>query len=86
MLVRVIHGTPGYADAIAALRDRGEADFSKVEGDVRAILEAVKKEGDDAVLRFISTFEKRTPKELVSTSLDELRCSRRARSTRWTRA
>ncbi len=70
MLARVIHGTPGFTDAIAALRDRGESDFSKVEADVRTILDAVKKEGDEAVLGFVSKFEKRTPKALVISPFD----------------
>jgi histidinol dehydrogenase len=70
MLVRAIHGTPGFSDAIAALRDRGDADFSKVENGVRSILEAVKKDGDEAVLRFVAEFEKRKPSSLVLRDFD----------------
>ena len=50
---------------LAALADRGEADFGKVEVTVRAILGAVKAEGDAAVLRFVREFEKRTPASLL---------------------
>lgn len=58
-------GTPELPPRLAALADRGEADFGKVEEAVRAILGAVKTEGDAAVLRFVREFEKRTPSSLV---------------------
>ncbi len=45
---------------LALLRTRGDADFAKVEGAVRSILEDVRKEGDAAVLRYVERFEKRS--------------------------
>ena len=62
MLLRVpvhLHGTASFAPALAKLHDRGDADFSKVEAQTRAILEAVRAEGDAAVLRYVAQFEKR---------------------------
>jgi len=70
MLVRAIQESSQFSEAVALLRDRGEADFSKVENEVRAILANVKKEGDDAVLRYVGEFEKRTPAKLVSSPFD----------------
>ncbi len=64
MLTRRDHGTPGYDDALAALQGRGETDSAKVEPAVREILEAVRREGDAAVLRYVERFEKRAPKTL----------------------
>ncbi|MBX3204292.1 MAG: histidinol dehydrogenase [Labilithrix sp.] len=61
---------PGFAEALAQLRDRGETDFAKVEPRVREILDAVRTEGDRAVLRFVETFERRTPKALCVRELD----------------
>ena len=70
MVRRLVHGTPGFDEALNALRDRGETDFAKVEPQVREILDAVKHEGDRAVLRFVERFERRTPKALCIRELD----------------
>ena len=70
MLSRVTFGTADFADALARLRDRGETDFAKVEPQVREILEAVRKEGDHAVLRFVERFERRSPAKLCLRELD----------------
>lgn len=64
MLARAVHGTPEFGLALARLRDRGEADFAKVEPVVREVLEAVRREGDPAVLRYVERFERRTPAAL----------------------
>lgn len=64
MFARMVHGSAEFTAALAALRDRGESDFSRVEPVVRAILDDVKKDGDDAVLRHVERLEKRTPKTL----------------------
>jgi histidinol dehydrogenase len=64
MLTRTTHGTPEFGAALARLSDRGEADFSKAEPVVREVLDAVKKEGDAAVRRYVERFEKRSPKAL----------------------
>ncbi len=66
MVRRLVHGTSGFDSALAALRDRGETDFAKVEPQVREILETVRSEGDRAVLRYVERFERRTPKALCS--------------------
>lgn len=58
-------GTAAFEPRLAALADRGEADFGKVEDAVRAILASVRTEGDAAVLRFVREFEKREPAALV---------------------
>jgi histidinol dehydrogenase len=60
MLAIATHGTPFFASKLSALRDRGETDSAKVEPAVRAILEAVRHEGDAAVLRYIERFEARS--------------------------
>jgi histidinol dehydrogenase len=61
---RFFFGTPEFTLALTTLRDRGESDSAKVEPAVRSILEAVKKEGDEAVLRFVTQFERRSPRRL----------------------
>ncbi len=65
MLLALAHGTPAFTSGLAALRDRGDTDFAKVEPVVRAILEDVRKDGDAAVLRYIERFEKRTVRSLL---------------------
>ncbi|MBN9159999.1 MAG: histidinol dehydrogenase, partial [Myxococcales bacterium] len=69
-VARLVHGTAGFDEAMARLRDRGESDFAKVEPQVREILDAVRREGDRAVLRFVERFERRTPKALCVRELD----------------
>jgi histidinol dehydrogenase len=65
-------GTAAFASALARLRVRGETDFSKVEPAVREILEAVRTEGDAAVVRYVERFERRTvvPGALVRRTYD----------------
>ena len=53
---------------LGLLRARGDADFAKVEGAVRGILEDVRKEGDAAVLRYVERFEKRSVRKLFLAS------------------
>lgn len=60
------HGTAEYKEALLRLADRGETDSAKVEPAVREILEAVRKEGDKAVLRYVAKFEQREPKPLFT--------------------
>jgi histidinol dehydrogenase len=67
---RLAHGTAAFNDALANLRDRGETDFAKVEPQVKSIVDAVRAEGDRAVLRFVEQFERRTPKSLFLRKLD----------------
>lgn len=57
----------GTAESEAALRDlagRGETDSARVEPAVREILDAVRREGDAAVLRYVARFEQREPAAL----------------------
>lgn len=70
MIPIVTHSTPEFDATFARLRDRGEADSAKVEPAVRQILEAVRREGDGAVLRFIEQFERRKPSALVIRELN----------------
>ena len=53
---------------LALLHARGDADFAKVEGAVRGILEDVRKEGDAAVLRYVERFENRSVRTLFLSS------------------
>jgi histidinol dehydrogenase len=53
---------------LALLRERGDSDFAKVEGAVRAILEDVRKDGDAAVRRYVERFEKRSVATLFLSS------------------
>ncbi len=64
------HGTSGYTEELRRLHDRGESDSAKVEPAVKEILEAVRSEGDEAVLRYVERFERRTPRALVVRDFD----------------
>jgi histidinol dehydrogenase len=52
-------GGGGYEDALRALARRGDADLLRVEGDVRAILDAVRDRGDEALRELTKRFEHR---------------------------
>jgi histidinol dehydrogenase len=62
----LVDGTPDATEALARLCARGESDFARVEPDVRAILAAVRTEGDEAVLRFAERFDRRRPAPLFA--------------------
>jgi histidinol dehydrogenase len=64
----VAHDHPSFAATLERLATRGELDFEKVEGPVRAILNDVRREGDAAVRRYVERFEKRSPAVLHRTS------------------
>ena len=66
-LARARANTPELDATLARLERRGEADLSRVEGAVREILDAVRREGDAAVLRYVERFERRTPEPLLLT-------------------
>jgi histidinol dehydrogenase len=70
MLAVFAHGTPGYAAALARLVGRGEADFAKVEPQVREILAAVRAEGDPAVRRYNERFGGRAGAALLRRDFD----------------
>lgn len=69
-LARFDHGSTEFDGALARLRERGEADFAKVEPIVREILAAVRREGDGAVHRYIERFEKRKVASLLRREYD----------------
>ncbi|HEY8429493.1 MAG TPA: histidinol dehydrogenase, partial [Sandaracinaceae bacterium] len=58
-------GTAAYDEALHALARRGDADLARVEPEVRAILDAVRERGDEAVLELTERFEGRRPARLV---------------------
>lgn len=58
-------GRPGYEDTLRALSRRGDEDLARVEPDVRAILDAVRARGDEAVLEYTERFDGRRPESLV---------------------
>lgn len=57
-------GTAEFDALMARLRRRGEVDLERVEPAVREILANVRKEGDRALLHYVTRFEKRTPARL----------------------
>jgi histidinol dehydrogenase len=63
-------GTAAYADAEAKLSRRGESDLMRVEPEVRAILEAVRTRGDEALHGYAQQFESRTIDRLVWTKAE----------------
>jgi len=69
--LRIFHdGTPEAEAELARLERRGESDFARVEPVVREILDAVRAEGDAAVLRYAERFDKRRPDPLHRTAYD----------------
>jgi histidinol dehydrogenase len=64
LLALIPYGSSSFASTLALLRDRGETDSAKVEPAVRAILDAVRKDGDVAVLASVERFEKRVVRTL----------------------
>ena len=58
-------GTPDFELALTRLERRGEADLDRVEGAVREVLAAVRREGDAAVRAFVRKFEHREVEALV---------------------
>jgi histidinol dehydrogenase len=57
----VVEGTPEFEAALAKLSVRGQSDLDRIEGSVREIVEAVRREGDAALGRYVERFEKRRP-------------------------
>jgi histidinol dehydrogenase len=62
MLAIYLEGKPDFQAALAKLETRGEADVARVEPAVRAILAAVRAEGDAAVQRYNERFGRRAPR------------------------
>ena len=70
-MIRVVHeGTPAFDAERRRLLARGSDDLAAVEADVRAILDAVRREGDAAVVRFAARFDRRVPDPLYAASYD----------------
>jgi histidinol dehydrogenase len=55
---------PEFAAVLEQLARRGDSDLTRVEPAVREILDAVRKEKDSAVRRFVEKFERRTAESL----------------------
>jgi len=66
----LLDGTPDFDAALARLTSRGAADLDAVTPAVREIIDAVRKDGDQALRAYISKFEKRSPTELVLRAYD----------------
>jgi histidinol dehydrogenase len=60
-------GTAEFESAVQRLRRRGETDLERVEPVVQRIVKDVRENGDAALRRYISEFEKRTPERLLCT-------------------
>jgi histidinol dehydrogenase len=65
MLATFVEGTPEFEAALRRLEARGESDFARAEPVVREILEAVRREGDEAVQRNNARFGRRAPQLVV---------------------
>ena len=57
----VVEGTPEFDSALAELATRGQSDLDRIEPAVREIVDAVRREGDAALGRYVERFEKRRP-------------------------
>jgi histidinol dehydrogenase len=78
MLTMHHRGQDDYERALRALSRRGEADLLRVEPDVRAILDAVRQRGDDALRELTERFEGRV---LGAVRLDDATCEAAAART-----
>jgi histidinol dehydrogenase len=58
-------GDARYEDTLRSLSHRGDDDLARVEPEVRAILDAVRQRGDEAVLEYSERFDGRRPESLV---------------------
>jgi histidinol dehydrogenase len=65
MLRIFLDETVEFESAFTRLCNRGDDDFSRVELAVRAILDAVRTEGDPALLRFAERFDRRHPDPIL---------------------
>lgn len=57
----VASGSPEFDAALERLAHRGESDLDRVEPVVREILDAVRREKDKGLARYVEKFERRTP-------------------------
>ncbi len=70
LLSIVQEGTPEFDSLLGKLERRGDADLGGVEPAVRDVLAAVKKEGDAAVRRYVTEFERRSVGSLFLSDYD----------------
>lgn len=70
LLSIVQEGTPEFDSLLGKLERRGDADLGSVEPAVREVLAAVKKEGDAAVRRCVTQFERRSVGPLLLSDYD----------------
>jgi histidinol dehydrogenase len=70
MMRIVVEGTEPFERQRARLLGRGTADFDAVEAPVREVLAEVRREGDDAVRRFVERFEARKVDVLFTRAYD----------------
>jgi histidinol dehydrogenase len=76
MLTIHTRGEPGYDETLASLSRRGDEDLARVEPEVRAILDAVRERGDQAVLEYTERFDRRRPDPLLLKREDWLKAAR----------
>jgi histidinol dehydrogenase len=76
MLTIHTRGEPGYNETLASLSRRGDEDLARVEPEVRAILDAVRERGDQAVLEYTERFDGRRPDPLLLKREDWLKTAR----------
>jgi histidinol dehydrogenase len=61
LLRSVSEGGADFDSALAALAVRGQSDLERIEPQVREIVDAVRREGDGALARYVERFERRSP-------------------------
>jgi histidinol dehydrogenase len=66
----VVSGTPDFDRVLASLVRRGDSDLGKVESSVREIVEAVRQEKNEALLRYVERFEGRKPERVFREDYD----------------
>ncbi len=66
----VTEGTSQFSETLDALGRRGETDLVRVEAAVRDIVQAVRRDGDGAIRRFVRQFEARDVGDLLVRDFD----------------
>src|SRR4030042_5007684 len=75
----LISGEIGFAQFLKKLSRRGEAELAKVEVQVRDILEQVKKQGDQALLRLTRIYDGwKASSKTLRVSRGEIQAARKA--------
>ncbi len=64
-MLRIVHAKDAlFSEVLSKLAVRGASDLAQVQDTVRAIIQAVRAEGDQALIQFASQFEKRVLKQV----------------------